>query len=235
MTKLKPISATKLGRLAAPDACHRCWWLEYNLGSMPYTVFPRVFNDIDGYTKQVAHAIIDRGQIVTWMQQFRPNGYLPEMHWRKFSAELPNGLTTRGMFDDIWTLADGSLAIIDYKTSKNSNKQDSLHPRYATQLNAYAYIAEALGLGRVSKLALIYFEPQTDLGAEQTRARSQKFDSAYFDMAFKATVVPVSIQRDTLFATAETAKRLAMTSAAPAAHPKCKNCEKLEKIRRSLT
>ncbi len=67
-----------------------------------------------------------------------------------------------GEADGIFELADGSLVIVDYKTAKYTATQDERLPTYVTQLNSYAVIAAHLGLGKVSKLALIYMEPITE-------------------------------------------------------------------------
>lgn len=55
------------------------------------------------------------------------------------------------------------LSIIDYKTSRPTEGQDSLLPVYRVQLNRYARIAERLGKGTARRLALLYYEPKTDI------------------------------------------------------------------------
>jgi len=61
-----------------------------------------------------------------------------------------------GVPDEILRGPDGDLSIIDYKTGRLTEVQDSLHPVYEVQLNGYAVIAEAIGLGQVESLGLIF-------------------------------------------------------------------------------
>jgi len=82
-------------------------------------------------------------------------------NWSKyFLIDEETNIKLTGQPDEILKKKDGSYSIIDYKTSKFTANQDSLHPMYKTQLNGYAYIAEKIGLSPVSQLVLLYYEPQ---------------------------------------------------------------------------
>src|SRR5690242_16863719 len=61
MAKMMTIAAKKLGALAMPTFCPRCFWIRMHLeDEPPFSVFPRIFGDIDNYTKRVVHGHFDR-------------------------------------------------------------------------------------------------------------------------------------------------------------------------------
>jgi hypothetical protein len=95
---------------------------------------------------------------------------------------------------------------------------------YAIQLNAYAYIAEALGWEPVSTLALIYTEPETEAQHADPR---QSARPGGFAMGFAARILPVKLdvaQIDPLLASA---LDLVMLDAPPPGRPGCQDCTKL--------
>ena len=91
--------------------------------------------------------------------------HLDPPHWSRFKAtDEATGATLRGEADAMFRLADGSCAIVDYKTSRYNPDNQSQRRVYRAQLNAYAWIARRLDFPPVSKLALIYMEPASDYG-----------------------------------------------------------------------
>src|ERR1035437_6601590 len=63
------ISAKKLGELAMPDFCPRCFWIRQHMdGDPPFFIFPRIFNDIDNFTKRVVQGWFDeKGKAPPWL------------------------------------------------------------------------------------------------------------------------------------------------------------------------
>lgn len=82
--------------------------------------------------------------------------------WLKYRCVHDRGIEVWGIPDEIFMLEDGSLCVIDLKSAHFKGDDDPFHPQYATQVTGYAYIAEALGLGAVSKAGLWYWDIQGD-------------------------------------------------------------------------
>jgi hypothetical protein len=160
-----PVSGGNLGGLALPRFCGRCFWLGLHR-DLPFQMgLPGVFSSIDAFTKNAVHAHFDReGRLPPWFPDVGAvEGYESALSSKRFrSADPETGVILSGVPDDLFRMKDGSLHIVDYKTSRFTATQDALYPKYEVQLNSYAWIAERLGLGPVSGLSLVYLEPRTD-------------------------------------------------------------------------
>jgi hypothetical protein len=73
-----------------------------------------------------------------------------------------------GTPDEILQRKDNGYSIIGYESAKFTSAKDSLLSVYKVQLNAYAMIAESVGLKPVRQIGLIYYEPQ--IGDVETTA-----------------------------------------------------------------
>jgi len=160
--KLRVISAKDLGKLAMPDFCPRCFWLERHLGNPP-SIFPGIFSTLDAVTKRNVHWCFSKNRTLpSWLSV--PDAV--EVEEDDINFKLPvrdKGWVLVGKPDDIFKLRDGTYHIVDYKTAKFTGRQDELFPMYRIQLNAYAYLAEKYGFEPVRKLSLIYCQPNEDL------------------------------------------------------------------------
>lgn len=189
------ISATELGTYARSRFCSRCAWIRLHIKQLPYQSFPGIFSSIDRYNKLIVHNYFDReGHAPTWLDELgESGGYIDPPHWSKFKTlDEETGITLRGEADGIFKLADNSYVIVDYKTSRYNPDQPGMFSNYEVQLNAYALIAEQLGLSPVSKLALIYMEPATD---KETASEPELVDNRGFVMGFHARVVEVELRQ----------------------------------------
>jgi len=233
MNESKPlrISAKTLGELALPGFCPRCFWLKTKArGKLPFQIFPGIFSSIDAYTKRVVHAWMDRngGAPFGLDDLGEVTGYIDPPHWSRFTMEIPkHKILLTGAPDGILTFGDGSIAIIDYKTAKFTPAQDELMPMYVVQLNGYAVIAEHLGIGRVSKLALVYAEPVTD---EQTASQPEIHTDDGFSMPFSVSVHPVKLAPDMLEPLYHQAREIYGLPEAPEGREACKDCERLDEL-----
>lgn len=184
------ISAKALGSLALPNFCPHCFWLKQRLANkLPWQIFPGIFSSIDSYSKKITTSYFERhGCAPAWLRPFSEIVELIEPpHWSKFSIlDESSGVTLRGVPDLVCRRADGALVIIDNKTTRFTKGQDELLPMYEVQLNAYAWIAERLGMGNVAALGLIYFEPPEPAEEVEFSARNNGFS-----MPFRATPVEV--------------------------------------------
>ena len=132
------------------------------------------------------------GEAPQWIQELAMGdlkGYVKTSRTTFFYEDSQTGIKLTGDPDQIFESSDGTSILIDYKTSKITATQDQMYPVYEFQLNGYRLIAESIGLPKVSKMALIYTEPQTDdFETESVDHRSG------FIMDFKASVRPVEIK-----------------------------------------
>ena len=225
------ISAKNLGELACADFCPRCFWLKTKaMGKLPFQIFPGIFSSIDAYTKRVVHAWMDRngGAPFGLDALGEVTGYIDPPHHSRFRMEFPeHDMLLTGAPDGILKLADGSIAIIDYKTAKFTPAQDELMPMYVVQLNGYAAIAEHLNIGCVSKLALVYAEPVTD---EDTAAQPEIHTNDGFTMPFSVSIHPVKLDPDMLEPLYRQAREIYDLPEAPEGREGCKDCQRLDEL-----
>jgi hypothetical protein len=85
---------------------------------------------------------------------------------RKLSAFDRRSLT--GVPDEILLHLKRDLWIGDYKTARCTGNQNALAPMYEVQMNCYALIASEIGLGPDYGLGLLYYEPVTEIDAENS-------------------------------------------------------------------
>ena len=227
------ISAKNLGALSLPDFCERCFWIKTH-AKLPWQIFPGIFSSIDSYTKAVTNVHHEAlGKLPDWLEEVWP-GSAPEKvpHWSKYlTVDKKSGVTLRGGPDEILRLSDGTLAILDYKTSRITKNADALAPIYHTQLNAYAYIAEAQGRGKVTSLALIYCEPQTKL---EVTTQIDMIRPTAFLMPFKIAIRPVDVRLEEIPKLLARADKIYSLERAPDLTEDCKDCAAFEDVAEKL-
>lgn len=182
--RLKIISAKDLGDLNLPDFCPRCFWLERHI-SKPPSIFPGIFSTIDSATKKSTHrSFAEKNQTPGWL----PTSGLVEVVEEDIYFKYPTGINDwilTGQPDDIFKTKDNSYCIVDYKTAKFTKHQDELFPLYEVQLNAYAFLAEKYGFEPISKLLLVYCQPNGELETDDD-----------FKLGFKIYQLEVEINLD---------------------------------------
>jgi hypothetical protein len=225
MDKKLQVSAKTLGQLAVPSLCPRCFWIRTHLsGQPPFSIFPRIFGDIDRYTKRLVHGYFDRhGKAPPWLRQLNVTGYIDPPSSRKFRMPM-DGMLLTGEADGIYMRADRSLVIADYKTAI-CRADDPLMPVYEVQLNAYAVIASHLEMGEVSELALIYTEPCADADAAAAKG-SMRNDG--FALGFEAAIHPV--RKNPVYRLAERAMEIWSSEEVPEPRHGCKDCRQLDRL-----
>lgn len=120
---------------------------------------------------------------------------------------------------------DGTLLIADYKTAKFTPAADELRPTYEVQLNSYAYIAASMELPEVTGLALLYFEPETEV--DHAICPENGYLEG-FRMGFKCGVHEIPMGIDLIPALLMQVRELFDLKKAPAGNGKCKECVKLD-------
>ena len=93
---------------------------------------------------------------------------------------------------------------------------------YQVQLNGYALIAESLGMGTVEALGLVYCEPPTKDGDGGLEACVGDHG---FTMPFRATAVPVELDRGIIGPLLKRAKEILGLEKAPQGREGCKECQ----------
>ena len=185
--KLKVISAKDLGKLNLLDFCPRCFWIERHMDSPP-ALFPGIFASIDAVTKRSTQR--------SFLTRNCPPGWLPiadavevEEGDTYFKLPVESGeWVLVGKPDDIFRIKDGTYHIVDYKTAKFTAHQDELFPLYEVQLNCYAFLASKYGLEPVTKLSLIYCQPNAELDNDEEFKLS--FNTYKLDVDLNLDIVP---------------------------------------------
>jgi len=229
---MKPIqiSGKNLAALAMPDACTRCFWIKNTVKQLPYQIFPGIFSSLDSYIKKVVHAYFDNyHQAPPWLPELQKAGavkYLPALHWSKFKRLDPaTGKIGRASVDDLFLCDDGALVLPDYKTAKFTENADKLLPLYFGQLNAYRWIQDSFGQGKVKALPLIYCEPVTDFSPETVDG--QRYTTDGYALLFRTKEVLVDMDDGLVPDLLARAKEILTQAKAPKATAGCSDCEKL--------
>lgn len=217
--KLKIISAKDLGKLNLPDFCPRCFWIERHMDKPP-ALFPGIFSTLDAITKRSAHR--------SFAQRNTSPGWLPiadalEIEEGDTYFKLPveyGEWVLVGKPDDIFRTKDGAYHIVDYKTAKFTAHQDELFPLYAVQLNCYAFLAQKYGLEPVTKLSLIYCQPNEDLDNDEE-----------FRLSFKTYNLKVDLNLALVPALLIKAREIVSQTEPPLSRNNCKGlCRWVDKI-----
>ncbi len=217
------LSAKGLGD-ALPSACPRCLWVTLRF-DLPYQRFPGVFGVIDRFLKTTVHrALDDTGRLPPWFPDIGAvASYERDLSYKRFRVWHEDlGVDLAGSPDDVFRMEDGSLHIVDYKTARLTPGQAEYLPIYEVQLNAYAYLAERIGLSPVRALSLSYMEPngERDAGTDAGPA-----------LPFEAKRVPVDLKPAVLIPPLlATARRTFDLAEAPAPMEGCEDCERLDQL-----
>jgi hypothetical protein len=228
MTALR-LSGKNLGDLAAPGHCPRCFWLKNRL-ALPYQFFPGIFSSIDAYSKRVTDRTFERlGKLPAWLKSLDDLGVPvhPPGHAAFQTTDPGTGILLTGDVDAMFRDGQGRTFIADYKTARYTQGQDALLPVYEVQLNAYAFIAERTGWGPVKGLALIYYEPATELEGEGV-LRHVAQDG--FTLEFRPSLHPVALDLERLPPLLARAREILARAEPPEGRAGCKDCAKVSAL-----
>lgn len=146
------------------EECQRCFYLKVALDfPRPRAPMPTIFTVIDEQMRQSLHGRRTDGVALG----MPPGVFEYGERWvesETISVQTPDAILrcfVQGRFDTVVRLDDGTYAVVDFKTTERSAEQI---PLYARQLHAYAWALEhpkagELGLGPVTRLGLLVFEP----------------------------------------------------------------------------
>ena len=229
------ISAKHLGQIALADFCPRCFWTRLRCADkLPFQIFPGIFASFDIFQKRVTSLHHQKyGTAPKWLNAFGDLGEpLPIPHHSVFQTlDTATNILLTGVPDELFSRKDGTLVILDNKTAKFTENQDTLLPMYKTQLNGYGFIAERLGMGKISGLGLVYYEPQTVLTAEN-------FDAVLaddgFSMKFQAKLLPLELRLDSIPPLLQKVRAIFDLPTAPAGRTGCKDCRLLDGLLKTV-
>jgi len=149
------------------DDATALFWLKLRLQfSLPYQTFQGISSLIDTYTKRIIWTHFKRfGSLPGWFSEFGEfNTTIPVPHYSKFfMVDGENDMKLTGTPDQILLRKDNGYSIIDYESAQFTSAKDSLLSVHKVRLNAYAMIAESIGLKPVRQIGLIHYKPQTDV------------------------------------------------------------------------
>jgi CRISPR/Cas system-associated exonuclease Cas4 (RecB family) len=158
------LSVKTLGELMLKDFCPRCFWFKYHYPlkeKHPHHMpFPRIFNDIDSYIKNVIRTAFNNPDLILWFKDFKETHNIVDIKKNMKYKTTLGSITISGIPDLIFILENDNVFIVDFKTAKFTETLEKLFPLYEAQLNGYAFLLERNGL-KVKHLALIYLEPIT--------------------------------------------------------------------------
>ncbi len=146
--------------------CPRCFWLLKQHGIQPPASYPLALNTaMDGLLKAefdqhrragTLHPILSEQGIRA--ELFRNAAKLQE--WRDARRGVrwmdpATGYTFFGAVDDILEFPDGSLAVVDYKSS--GAREVTVYPSYQLQIDIYTFLLEKLGYKTAPTAYLAFF------------------------------------------------------------------------------
>lgn len=146
--------------------CPRCFWLVNHSGVKQPKTLPFALNSaIDGLLKSEfdahracgtlppilsalegkAKLFADTEKLQAWRNNFRG------VRW----TDAPSGHTLYGAIDDILEFKDGSLAVVDYKSTGSA--APTIYPSYQLQMDVYTFLLQQLGFRTAPKSYFAFF------------------------------------------------------------------------------
>lgn len=202
--------------------CPRCFWLYKNKGigrpkGYPYTLSIAVDQllkaEFDSYRSSgKMHPVLaghplpnqvrlfsDEQQLKKWRNNFEGLAY----HDSHLNAAL------FGAIDDALEFPDGSLAVIDYKSS--GAKEIKVYDDYKMQMDVYTYILEQLGYKTIRKGYFVFYIVDKNSG----------FDGR---LPFRGEIREVDTNPDYVADLFAKAVELARSDTPPPSHTECQYC-----------
>ena len=222
------ISAKDLGQLALDDFCPRCFWVKRKV-KVPFQIpLPGIFSSIDSYTKKTVEGYFEmHGRLPDSIGSIGVPNKIINIPRKDFKLEH-QGVILTGDPDLLFLKKDGTLAIVDYKTARYTEKQDELLPMYKVQLNGYALISESVCDTEVSTMHLVYFEPPYP--KEALKVGPKNVNNAGFTMPFASSIHKIDKDTKMVARLMDKAKKILDLSAPPNGKKDCKECQNLTNL-----
>lgn len=230
------LNARDLGRVRMSDFCPRCFWFTSKFPlrfANPFrSPMPGIVSILDSHIKHaVKSSFLQRKELPHWLAaKLGGIKIVDVLQPQKWEITIDD-VILRGEPDALWKLHDSSLFIADFKVAQMNENQKALFPLYEAQLKAYAYLAERHG-HTVSRLALIYLQPEKDEGNSYSVAESSV---KQLILGFECIVKDVTEWRpEEIEEMVQEAKSILIQPSPPEGRKNCKRCEELKKWLESL-
>lgn len=201
-------------------ACPRCFWLLKRYGIRQPEGYPLALNaaidallkaEFDAYrAKGEPHPILTEHRIpaklfgdLTKLQEWRTSAQ--GLRW----TDPATGHTLHGVLDDILEFPDGSLAVLDYKSS--GAKEVTIYPSYQLQMDVYTFLLQRLGHKTAPKAFFAIFLAVKDEGFGDR-------------LPFRRTLVEVIPQSERVPDLFQQAVALALSQEVPKPGEECNIC-----------
>lgn len=207
--------------------CPRCFYLDNKLGTkrpgfpsfnLNIAVDELFKKEFDIHRKNgTKHPIMEKygiealpfqhGSLDTWRDNFKGIEYQDEK----------TGLVVSGAVDDIWEKSDGSLIVVDYKSTSKEEKIESLgdspwEMQYTRQLGVYRWLLEQNNFTVDPTAYLVYANADKAVGAFDDR------------LIFETTLVEVPTETSWIEQTLESIKKCLDAENLPETGPNCEYC-----------
>lgn len=227
------LSARQVAQIPTTHFCPACFWIEahYEPWGFPFQIpMPGVFKTIDAFSKNLAHACIDKGLPLPkgfpTLGPIKRYANTQNLHYKKFQRyNKDSDILLRGSPDDLIILEDNSYHIFDYKTSCLTTNQEALLGIYEGQLNVYAWIAEHLAGRSPSGIHLLFFHPIAQVKASQADDLRQSPS-----LSFAIKNKPMDLNTKQIPSWLAYAREVYDLAQAPSHTPSCKNATRIEHL-----
>ena len=212
-----PLKISRSG-LKLFQECPKCFWLDLHHKikrppGYPYTLSAAV----DYLVKQEFDKYRERGELPAVFENIDAKLYSgPELtEWRNnfkgvsfFDEELNARLY--GAVDDFLEFSDGSLAVVDYKSS--GSREIRIYDDYQKQMDVYTYLLGKNGFATQPHAYFVFYVVQKDGGGFQN------------SLPFKEELRRVDVNPSWIENTFNQAVHAARQEEAPQASPTCEHC-----------
>ncbi len=171
------------------------------------------------------------GRVPRWFDGFGKLGApITVPGWSNFQMiDQETNILLTGVPDEILRHPERGLWIGDYKTARYTDTQDELASMYEVQLNCYAHISQKIGLGSVYGLGLLYYEPITEVEANDADFLIKK-DRLF--LGFSPKLKPVKLEPSILPPLLQQVREICDLHDSPPGRLGCRDCFRLDTLLR---
>jgi hypothetical protein len=231
MSEELAITPRNLGAVNLATYCPRCFkYLLHQRFHPPFNSFgAAIFSDMQKSQEAViGYHLAKNGRLPKELSPFCNCVARTDFphSWQNYGYQHKSGIRLYGAPDEIFDCDDDTICVIDLKTAHVKEKADPFYPQYQCQVIGYADIAEnGLGLGKVSKGGLIYWEAQ--LGDVQKNP-SAHYSQGALSVDFTPATKEIEIDYSVIDKAIKEAKKIWNTRGVPEGRAKCTDCKKLD-------
>lgn len=211
--------------------CPRCFWLDLHHKikrppGYPYTLSAAVDylvkQEFDKYRIKgdlppvfeksgISAKLFSGPELANWRSNFKGISY--------FDQE--RNAILYGAVDDVLQFPDGSLAVVDYKSS--GSKEITIYDDYQKQMDTYSYILQKIGYRTQPNAYFVFYVVQKDGGGFQN------------SLPFREELKSVPVNTDWVERTFNAAVEVARQDEPPVGSEECNHCNYVSRAGRLMT